>query len=55
MAQWLIMLRKELKIIFGRFSKLYEQIKNDKINKDFLDDIYKKDKIFPDINYMIYS
>ena len=33
---------------------LGRSIKENNIDKDFLDDISKKDCIFPDINYMIY-
>ena len=36
------------------FTKLYEQIKADNIDEDFLKDISKKDPIFPEIDYMIY-
>ena len=46
--------KKRIKDHIGRFTTLYEQIKNDTINEDFLKDISKKDKIFPDIDYMIY-
>ena len=46
--------KKRIKDHIGRFTALYEQIKNDNINEDFLKDISKKDKIFPDIDYMIY-
>ncbi len=45
---------KRIKEHIGRFTKLYFQIKKDNIDKDFLQDIYEKDKIFEDINYMIY-
>ena len=33
----------------------FEQIKNDEIDEVFLKDISKKDCVFPDIDYMIYS
>ncbi len=46
--------KRRIKDHIGRFTKLYEQIKNDKIDKDFLKMIEEKDKIFPDIDYMIY-
>ena len=46
--------KKRIKDHIGRFTKLYYQIKEDKIDKDFLEDISKKDCVFPDINYMIY-
>lgn len=46
--------KKRIKDHIGRFTALYEQIKNDKIDEEFLKDISKKDNIFPDIDYMIY-
>ena len=46
--------KKRIKDHVGRFSKLYEQIKNNNIDEDYLEDISKKDKIFEDIDYMIY-
>ena len=46
--------KKRIKDHIGRFTKLYLQIKNDKIDETFLNEIYKKDKIFDDIDYMIY-
>ena len=46
--------KKRIKDHIGRFTKLYYQIKNDKIDKDFLDEVYRKDLIFEDIDYMIY-
>jgi 1,4-alpha-glucan branching enzyme len=47
--------KKRIKDHIGRFTVLYDQLKNDNINEEFLKDISKKDKIFPDINYSIYS
>ncbi len=47
--------KKRIKDHIGRFTKLYYQIKNDNIDEVFLKDISKKDCIFPDIDYMIYS
>ena len=47
--------KKRIKDHIGRFTTLYEQIKNNNINEEFLKDIMKKDKIFPDINYTIYK
>ena len=38
----------------GRFTKLYNQLKNDEIDLEFLQDISEKDAIFPDIDYKIY-
>lgn len=46
--------KKRIKDHIGRFTKLYEQIKNDEIDKDFLKSIQEKDCIFPEIDYMIY-
>lgn len=54
MEQWLIMPKKELKTILDCLSKLYYQIKDDKIDESFLKDINKKDCLFPDIDYNIY-
>ena len=46
--------KKRTKDHVGRFTKLYNQLKNDDIDIDFLNDIAEKDAIFPDINYKIY-
>lgn len=46
--------KKRIKDHIGRFTKLYEQIKNNKIDKNYLNMIMEKDKLFPDIDYMIY-
>ena len=46
--------KKRIKDHVGRFTKLYEQIKSNNIDKDFLNDVAEKDKIFEDIDYMIY-
>ena len=45
---------KAIKDYIGRFTKLYNQIKNDNIDEEFLADIEEKDAIFPEINYMYY-
>ena len=45
---------KEIKDHIGRFTKLYYQIKNDKIDARYLLDIFDKDDIFPEIDYMVY-
>ncbi len=45
---------KAIKDHIGRFTKLYYQIKNDKIDAKYLLDIFDKDDIFPEIDYMIY-
>lgn len=42
------------KIMFGRFNKLYNQLKSNTIDEIFLKDIAEKDAIFPDIDYKIY-
>ena len=46
---------KRIKDHTGRFNLLYTMIKNDDIDKEFLKDLQKKDKIFPDIDYMMYA
>lgn len=46
--------KKRIKDHIGRFTKLYEQIKSDNIDEEFLKNISKQDCIFPDIDYMIY-
>ena len=38
-----------------RFLRLYYQLKNNRINHDFLCDIESKDNLFPDINFRIYQ
>ena len=47
--------KKRIKDHIGRFTKLYNQIKENNIDEGFLDSIYKKDCIFPDIDYKIYK
>ncbi len=47
--------KKRIKEHIGRFTKLYNQLKENAIDKDFLNDICKKDKLFPDIDYLIYK
>lgn len=47
--------KKRINDHIGRFTKLYNQIKNNKIDKIFLKDIEKKDRVFPDIDYHIYT
>ena len=47
--------KKRIKDHIGRFTRLYNDIKEDKIDEDFLEDIEEKDCVFPDIDYMIYS
>ena len=46
--------KKRIKDHVGRFTKLYNQIKDNNIDKEFLEDISEKDAIFPDIDYRIY-
>lgn len=46
--------KKRIKDHIGRFTKLYNQIKNNNIDEEFLKTVMEKDKIFPDIDYMIY-
>lgn len=45
---------KAIKDHIGRFTKLYYQIKNNKIDAQYLLDAFDKDDIFPEIDYMIY-
>ena len=47
--------KKLIKEHIGRFTILYNQIKNDEIDEDFLKDISEKDPIFPEIDYRIYN
>ena len=47
--------KKRIKDHIGRFTKLYYQILDNNIDKDFLNDIQEKDCIFPEIDYMIYK
>lgn len=46
--------KKRIKDHIGRFTKLYEQIKLDNIDEDFLICIEEKDCIFPEIDFKIY-
>ena len=48
------MRNKRIKDHIGRFTKLYYQIKENNIDEEFLKDIYKKDRIFEEIDYNIY-
>lgn len=45
---------KAIKERIGRFTKLYYELKKGEINEEFLEDIEKKDDIFPEMNYQIY-
>ena len=47
--------KKRIKDHIGRFTKLYYDLKNDTLNEDYIDDIYKKDCVFPEIDYTIYK
>ena len=46
--------KKRIKEHIGRFTKLYYQIKDNKIDEAFIDTIYEQDYIFHDIDYRIY-
>lgn len=49
--------KKRIKDHIGRFSRLYDGLMKDNIDKDYIDflkDIEEKDCIFPEIDYMIY-
>lgn len=46
--------KKRTKDHVGRFTKLYNQLKENNVDKEFLDDISEKDAIFSDIDYKIY-
>lgn len=46
--------KRRIKDHVGRFSKLYNQLKTNTIDEEFLKDISEKDAIFPDIDYRIY-
>ena len=45
---------RRIKDHIGRFTKLYEDLKANKIDAKFLNEIEQKDLIFPDIDYRIY-
>ena len=45
---------KAIKDHIGRFTKLYRQIEKDNIDAEYLLDVFTKDDIFPDIDYMVY-
>ena len=45
---------KRIKDHTGRFTKLYNQIKENNIDEQFLKEVEAKDCIFPDIDYRIY-
>ena len=45
---------KAIKERIGRFTKLYYQIKKDKIDARYLLEVFDKDDIFPEIDYMTY-
>ena len=45
---------KAIKERIGRFTKLYFELKKNKVNEEFLENIEKKDAIFPEIDYKIY-
>ena len=45
---------RRIKDHIGRFTKLYEQLNSNTIDKKFLKEIEEKDSIFPDIDYRIF-
>ena len=47
--------KKRIKDHIGRFTKIYEQLKANNVDENFLNDISKKDCIFPEIDYKIYK
>ena len=46
--------KKRIKDHIGRFTKLYEQLKANTVDEEFLEYIGEQDCIFPEIDYMIY-
>ena len=46
--------KKRIKDHIGRFTRLYESLKNNNLDTAFIENIEEKDCIFPDINYKIY-
>ena len=46
--------KKRIKDHIGRFTKLYEQLKENTVDEEFLEYIGEQDCIFPEIDYMIY-
>ena len=46
--------KKRIKDHIGRFTKLYLEIKDNKIDENYLEKISEMDCIFPEIDYMIY-
>ena len=46
--------KKRIKDHIGRFTKLYYELKNEKIDEKFLSNIEILDCIFPEIDYSIY-
>ena len=46
--------KKRIKDHIGRFNKLYEEIKRNKIDEHFLESIEQKDCIFPEVDFKIY-
>ena len=47
--------KKRIKDHTGRFTKLYNQLKENNIDEVFLQSLEEKDCIFPEINYLIYK
>ena len=46
--------KKRIKDHIGRFTKIYNDLKDNTLDENFLKEINKKDPIFPDIDYMIF-
>ena len=47
--------KKRIKDHIGRFNRLYNEINNNSIDKNFLQSLEEKDCIFPEIDYRIYK
>ena len=47
--------KKRIKDHIGRFTKLYTQLKENKLEEEFLQMLEEKDAIFPEIDYHIYA
>ena len=45
---------RRIKDHIGRFTRLYNELKENNIDEKFLQEIEQKDLIFPDIDYKIY-
>ena len=47
--------KKRIKDHIGRFTKLYNQLKENNVEEEFLEMLEEKDAIFPEIDYHIYA